>query len=126
MLSTGFIPQWTLADRLRKAREQIGLDQTEFADRLGVSRSSVSNYERGTTAPRRIVLNAWAMATGVPIEWLRDGSTNPRPGDPDGGVRLPRLDSNQQPSGYPFSQVTRLSDRRRRSDGTPLRKVSGL
>jgi transcriptional regulator with XRE-family HTH domain len=68
------IPAWTRADRLRKAREHAGMQQQELADRIGISRNSVGNYEAGRTAPRRIVLNAWALATGVPMSWLETGA----------------------------------------------------
>ena len=70
---TGSVPKSTLADRLRKAREHAGLEQAELAERMGVGRNTVSNYERASHAPREIVLRAWAMATGVPVEWLRTG-----------------------------------------------------
>lgn len=70
-----FIPQWTMADRLRKAREQTGLDQTEFADRLGITRQSVGNYESGRRTPRPLYLRAWSEATGVPACWIATGET---------------------------------------------------
>lgn len=73
------IPQWTLADRLQKARATAGLDQTELARRAGLSRQTVSNYERGTVTPRRSGLIVWALATGVPLEWLVSGEVMPRP-----------------------------------------------
>lgn len=68
------IPQWTLGDRLRKAREHAGMDQEELALRIGVSRGTVSNYElgRGTRPPKVVVLRAWANECGVPYEWLVD------------------------------------------------------
>lgn len=66
------VPVFTEGDRLRKAREVIGLDQEKFADVLGVSRGTVSNYERSRTTHRRvIVIRAWSLATGVPVEWLQ-------------------------------------------------------
>lgn len=99
------VPSWTIFDRLRKARESAGLEQDVLAVDLGVSRNTVSNYERGKVSPRRPVMIAWALRTGVPLDWLLHGTENPRPVDPDGGVRLPRLDSNQQPSGYSTPQV---------------------
>src|SRR5690625_2722285 len=93
-----FIPEFTVGDRLRKAREASGLGQTEFASELGISRNTVTNYERDHVAARRVVLLAWSMRTGVPLDWIRTGETkNPRPGGPDEGLELPRLDSNQQP-----------------------------
>jgi len=48
--------------RLRIAREWAGLEQGELADRIGISRQSVGSAERGRSHPRRITLNAWALA----------------------------------------------------------------
>ncbi|MBN9326555.1 helix-turn-helix transcriptional regulator [Cellulomonas sp. 73-145] len=95
-LVPGGIPEWTLADRLRKAREAAGISTADFATDLGVSRNTITNYERGHVSPRRGALRLWALRTGVPLVWLETGASNP--GDPDGGEGLPRLDSNQQPS----------------------------
>ncbi|MGB3370022.1 MAG: helix-turn-helix transcriptional regulator [Rhodococcus sp. (in: high G+C Gram-positive bacteria)] len=84
---------------MRIAREAIELEQSELADRMGVSRNTIGNAEKGRTKPRKIVLNAWALACGVPVSWLETGNAeNPHPDGPDGGSELPRLDSNQQPS----------------------------
>lgn len=95
----GIVPVFTLADRLRKAREVTGLDQAAFAREMGVSRQTVSSYERGSVAARLIVLKAWALRSGVPLPWLQTGES-PRQDGPGGGDGLLRLDSNQRPSGY--------------------------
>lgn len=79
----GRIPAWSLTDRLRKAREDTGLSQQDFADELGISRNSVGNYEAGRTSPRRLVLQAWALATGVDLHWLETGE-QPHPERPGG------------------------------------------
>ena len=63
----GVVPQFSRADRLRKAREITGLDQGQFASRAGFSRQTVSNYESG------LYLRAWAEATGVDLHWLETG-----------------------------------------------------
>lgn len=73
-MSMTTVPRWTLADRLAKARHHCGYTQGELADRLGISRNSVSNYESGTTVPRRLVLRAWAEECAVPVEWLESGT----------------------------------------------------
>lgn len=101
----GVIPTFTLADRLRKARELTGLDQIPFADELGISRNSVSNAETGTVMPRRITLKAWAMRTGVDLDWLLTGTA---PTAPDGGGEWAPRGSNPQPTDYGYAQVTRL------------------
>lgn len=100
------IPEWTLADRLRKAREYAGLDQQEMADRIGISRRSVVNYEGGKHAPGRPVLLSMALATGVPLAWLMDGSTT---GPIDGGATSDLGVSPSAWNGY-RSQVIALGD----------------
>lgn len=85
----GQVPQWSVQDRLRKAREHAGLTQLELAESIGVARNSVSNYESGATKPRQIVLNQWSLATGVPLSWLQLGDDN------DGCAMS---DSNTQPA----------------------------
>lgn len=67
------VPKWTVADRLRKAREEAGLDQAELASRAGLSRATVSNAERGVGIPQRATMLVWAMATGVDPDWLMQG-----------------------------------------------------
>ena len=95
------VPTFDLSDRLRKARESAGFDQVQLSEQIGISRTSISAAERGSSKPRKAVLIAWAFATRVPFEWLMTGSTNNETPDPDGpGGELLRLDSNQQPSGY--------------------------
>ena len=88
-----------LADRMRKALRVADLGVTQMAEYLDVSRNSVGNWINGRIVPTTQTLRLWAMRTGVPFEWLRDGQS-PRPVGPGGGsaVVLPRLDSNQQPS----------------------------
>ena len=76
------VPEWTVADRLRKAREFAGLTQKELADEIGVSNRSISAYESGSPIKRPVLL-AWSLRTGVPIEWLRDGVA---PNGPDHGT----------------------------------------
>lgn len=88
------LPIWTVGERLAKARKATGLTQAQFAERIGIARSSVANYELDVTMPRRLVLNAWAHETGVPVEWLlgqEDHSVTARFILP-GQVALPGLD----------------------------------
>lgn len=63
-------PVFLLRDYLRKARDHAGLTQAELADQLGMTTRSVIAYEGGARAPRRPILVAWAMATGVASDWL--------------------------------------------------------
>lgn len=78
---SGVIPEFTMADRLRKARETTGMDQGAFAKTLGISRNSVSNAETGATHPIRLIIEAWSRETGVPIRWLTTGEVPQGPND---------------------------------------------
>jgi len=84
----GHIPEYTVGRRLRAAREDTGLSQSEFADSTGISRRTISRYESATSMNevKRPILMAWAMATGVPMIWLETGERpdpeNPGPGLP--------------------------------------------
>lgn len=80
----GIVPEWTLGDRLRKARELTGLDRAAFALELGVSRNTVSAYELNERAkPRVVVLRSWALRCGVSQQWLETGRNEQ--GGPSGG-----------------------------------------
>lgn len=78
------VPEWTLADRLRKARDTAGYSQAELSHHTGISQRSIIRYERGQAEPRRPELLAWATACHVEYEWL---ATGPTPGG--GSLKLP-------------------------------------
>jgi transcriptional regulator with XRE-family HTH domain len=89
-MGAGRIPEWTLADRLRKARDDAAMKQTELAEETGIARSSIVNYESGKSAPRRPALAAWAFACGVSFDWLAYGTVTNDPEDGGDQVFSPR------------------------------------
>ena len=94
-------PEWSLGDRLRKARRQSGLTQAQMADRLGEKDSTYAAWELDLSGPRGAdkllkVAKRVQMATGVAAGFILGlDEPGPRSG-PDGGG-LPHLDSNQKP-----------------------------
>ena len=76
----GAIPVPNGPQRLMLAREYVGLNQGELAERLGVGTGTVQRAESGKTTPRRTTFMAWALATGVDPHWLETGEV-----PPDGG-----------------------------------------
>ncbi|WP_051256139.1 helix-turn-helix domain-containing protein [Corynebacterium freiburgense] len=71
----GFIPAWTVGDRVRKIREHLGLSQYDLAEAIEYSRGTIANIEQGVREPRRGMLIAIAFATGVDLHWLETGET---------------------------------------------------
>lgn len=58
------------AERLRFLREELGVNQTEIANRAGISRQSVTQYERGSRVPDIKTLRNLAVVFGVTSDYL--------------------------------------------------------
>lgn len=56
--------------RLREVREASKLSQMDFAEKIGISRASLSYYENGTRTPDVYVLRSLHQVTGVSIYYL--------------------------------------------------------
>lgn len=53
---------------LKEARERRGMKQTEAAEKLGISRDTLSNYERGKSYPDVPVIRKIEQLYGIPYE----------------------------------------------------------
>ena len=62
-----------LSMRVRKARHQAGLSQQVLAERMGVTRGAVANWESAVAVPAARRLARIANVTGVSYEWLATG-----------------------------------------------------
>lgn len=74
-MSELMIPEWTVGDRMAKARRAAGIPTAVMCDYLGIHRNSLNAYEHDRSRPGRAVLRLWAMRCGVPLEWLDPSST---------------------------------------------------
>lgn len=60
--------------RILRARRHVGLTQQQLAERIGVQRSAVAQWERlHGTRPASARLIAVALVTGVNFDWLATG-----------------------------------------------------
>lgn len=66
------VPEWSLGDRLRKARVSASIEREQMAEILGVTPGAVSHWEGDRSRPRDLIdiVNRWAQATSVPVQWL--------------------------------------------------------
>ncbi len=60
----------SFGERLRLRREELGMSRIELAEKLGVSRSAVGNYEIGVSFPKEEVLLRLFDALGVDANYL--------------------------------------------------------
>ena len=63
-----------MKDRIKKLRKSLDMTQQEFADRIGVKRNTIGQYEIGRNEPIDTVINLICREFGVSEEWLRTGS----------------------------------------------------
>ena len=77
------------ADRLKQLREVAGLSQAALAERLGVSRGSISFYENGERIPDIVFLDKVSeFFGGVSLDYLLGYVHNKMPENIDIGLRL--------------------------------------
>lgn len=63
-----------MKDRIKKIRKELDLTQQEFADRIGIKRGGVANYEIGRNEPADAVISLICREFNVNEHWLRDGT----------------------------------------------------
>ena len=63
-----------MTERLKKLRSALGLTQQEFADRIGIKRGTVANYELGRNEPIDAVISLICREFHVSEIWLRNGT----------------------------------------------------
>jgi transcriptional regulator with XRE-family HTH domain len=62
-----------LARRVTKARESLGLSKAQFANKVGVTASAVSQWESGGPGPKLKHLRKIARVTKTPLAELVGG-----------------------------------------------------
>ena len=58
-------------ERIRELRKERGITNYEMAERLGISRNTLTNWERGAKEPHSVeILEEMAKVLNVPLEIL--------------------------------------------------------
>jgi len=60
--------------RLKELRKILNLTQQEFADKLGIKRNTIANYESGRNEPIGSVFSLICKEFNVNENWLRNGN----------------------------------------------------
>ncbi len=60
-------------NRIKELRKSLGLNQTEFGERIGVKQGSIASYESGARTPLDTVINSICREFNVSKIWLIEG-----------------------------------------------------
>lgn len=63
----------SVASRTKELRDSLGLTQQKFADRLGITRGAVANWDLDRSDPSDAVISLICREFHVREAWLRDG-----------------------------------------------------
>lgn len=64
-----------ISDRIRQARRRKKLSQGKLAEKLGLTRASVSHWEKGETEPKAENARALCALLDIEYHWLLEGDT---------------------------------------------------
>lgn len=92
-------------ERVRHAREAVGLSQTEVADRMGVSPQGVQKWESGASFPRLSRLYRLAEVLTVPLSQLL----------PDNPEALPAVNVEAVRARFLAERIARLPEEKVRA-----------
>jgi transcriptional regulator with XRE-family HTH domain len=72
-----------LGRNIRKHRERLGLNRSQFARKVGVSPTAVQNWEDEGASPRADIMMIISDVLGVdPVFLIDDGTMEEKPADP--------------------------------------------
>lgn len=63
-----------MKDRIRLLRKELGLNQTDFGERIGVKQAAIAGYESGIRTPLDAVVTSICREFCVNEDWLRNGT----------------------------------------------------
>lgn len=63
-----------MKERIKKIRKELNLTQQQFANRIGVKRGGIANYEIGRNEPTDSVISLICREFNVNEKWLRTGN----------------------------------------------------
>lgn len=101
----------SFADRIKQLRHILGLTQQKFAERLGVKRNTVGQWECGINALTDQVITSICREFNVNEEWLRNGTGEMFKSDRDTAiVRLENLLASEPDDSFKHHFINKLAD----------------
>lgn len=62
----------SIASRIKEARKRLSLTQEELADKIGVTKGAIANYENGVSTPKIEIMFSLMRALDIDANYLFD------------------------------------------------------
>lgn len=100
-----------MKERIKMLRKALDLTQQKFAERLGVKRNTVGQWECGINALTDQVITSICREFNVNEEWLRNGTGEMIKSDRDTAiVRLENLLASEPDDSFKHHFINKLAD----------------
>lgn len=93
-------------DRIKELRKYLGLNQTEFGEKIGAKQATVAGWEVKRREPSDMVINTICTTFNVNEEWLRTGT----------GEMFVQLSQEEELAEF-------LADIQKSDDSDPVKKI---
>jgi len=77
-----------LEERIKELRKSLGLNQTEFGNRIGVKQGTIAGYENGIRVPLDAVITSICREFHVSRAWLEFGEGPMYPPESDDDIKI--------------------------------------
>ncbi len=71
------VTQSELGQRIRQARDNIGMSQRDFSQAVGKDQTAISEYETGKRKVPAVELSIFAQVLQVPVSYFYEGDIQP-------------------------------------------------
>ena len=71
------VSQVVLGQRIRQARDNIGMSQRDFSEAVGKDQTAISEYETGKRKVSAVELSIFANVLQVPVSYFYEGDIQP-------------------------------------------------
>lgn len=71
------VTQSELGQRIRQARENIGMSQRDFSDAVKKDQTAISEYETGKRKVPAVELSLFAQVLQIPVSYFYEGELQP-------------------------------------------------
>lgn len=77
MLDSFVVTHAELGQRIRQARDNIGMSQRDFSEAVGKDQTAISEYETGKRKVPAVELSIFAQVLQVPVSYFYEGDIQP-------------------------------------------------